>query len=504
MQSDGSALRNGAEIATTVCIVGAGPAALTVASALSEAKIETLLVESGGVGFDREAQSLNEGEVVGDPRLRLHDTRRRQLGGTVNDWNTPVGNGSGAKYVPLDPWDLHRTAGAEVPGWPIDYHELEHHYPAAQEICGLGPFDYSASNWQISNRPPVAFPGCSLATKVYQFGPASRFLEDHLHRLASSDYVHIITNLTVSRLGTGTSSRIEEIRAVNRTGSDVKIRARLFVLAGGAIENARLLLVSAPDLVGMPRVAAAWIGRCFMEHPRDYGLALVTDSPAAFERLRFFDTAVSPAGVVTCGRLAFEDGPPRGTDLPNMSVTLLPRARPAGVVARTLQRFGLAKSRAGYGWTSYADPTRYFDGFHVLINLEQRPRPENRVTLSTTTLDAYGLPRCEVQWSWSSIEQSSLARLRALIAEQLEALSLGRVENAEARLPDPNAHHHAGTTRMAETPKSGVTDRDARVFGIDNLYVAGASVLPTAGFANPMLTIVALADRLGQHLAATV
>jgi len=69
-----------------------------------------------------------------------------------------------------------------------------------------------------------------------------------------------------------------------------------------------------------------------------------------------------------------------------------------------------------------------------------------------------------------------------------------------ARRPDPNAHHHAGTTRMHDDPALGVVDRHARVHGTDNLYVAGASVFPTAGFANPVLTIVALALRLAAHL----
>jgi choline dehydrogenase-like flavoprotein len=62
--------------------------------------------------------------------------------------------------------------------------------------------------------------------------------------------------------------------------------------------------------------------------------------------------------------------------------------------------------------------------------------------------------------------------------------------------------HHMGTTRMSDSPATGVVDADCRVFGVDNLYVAGSSVFPTVGYANPTLTIVALALRLAEHLRA--
>ena len=53
---------------------------------------------------------------------------------------------------------------------------------------------------------------------------------------------------------------------------------------------------------------------------------------------------------------------------------------------------------------------------------------------------------------------------------------------------------------MAATPDAGVVDRDCRVFGVPNLFVASASVFPTGGTANPTLTIVALSIRLAEHL----
>jgi choline dehydrogenase-like flavoprotein len=129
--------------------------------------------------------------------------------------------------------------------------------------------------------------------------------------------------------------------------------------------------------------------------------------------------------------------------------------------------------------------------------VEQSPHPENRVTLSARR-DSLGVPLPALHWSWRADDHARLERLRALIARDLERIGTVTVDT-DAR-PDPNAHHHAGTTRMHDDPMLGVTDRDGRVHATDNLYVAGASTFPTAGFANPTLSIVALAVRLARHL----
>jgi len=114
--------------------------------------------------------------------------------------------------------------------------------------------------------------------------------------------------------------------------------------------------------------------------------------------------------------------------------------------------------------------------------------------------DALGVPRAQLHWTWSDTEQAEWERTRSLISAEIETAGLGAVERTGSTRPDPNAHHHAGTTRMADHPDWGVVDRDGRVHGTDNLYITGASVFPTAGFANPTLTIVALAVRLAEHL----
>jgi len=133
----------------------------------------------------------------------------------------------------------------------------------------------------------------------------------------------------------------------------------------------------------------------------------------------------------------------------------------------------------------------------VLLNLEQLPHPENRITLGHRR-DALGVPLPTLEWRWRPDDQRGLDRLRAVVAAELRAV--GAVTVDVARHLDPNAHHHAGTTRMHDDTALGVVDRHARVHGTDNVYVAGASVFPTAGFANPVLTIVALTLRLARHL----
>jgi choline dehydrogenase-like flavoprotein len=73
--------------------------------------------------------------------------------------------------------------------------------------------------------------------------------------------------------------------------------------------------------------------------------------------------------------------------------------------------------------------------------------------------------------------------------------------NPEKKKFNSNAHN-IGTTRMSDTPESGVVDTDCKVHGVENLYVAGSSVFPTSGHANPTLMILALALRLADHLKA--
>ena len=255
------------------------------------------------------------------------------------------------------------------------------------------------------------------------------------------------------------------------TGRTLRVSARLFVLATGGIENARLLLL-ADHLHGIGDESGL-VGRCFMEHPRDASCRLVPADPRLIDQCGLYALNRGADGVVM-GRLAFTDEARRRHELPAVSITLEPRPR-----ARRWRRA---------------------TAFGLLINLEQAPDPENRVTLDAER-DRFDLPRPAIHWRWRPLDQRNLTRIHAMITAELEGRGLGRVEITAGAPPDPNAHHHMGTTRMHRDPRRGVVDEHARVHGVANLFVAGSSVFPTSGFANPTLTVVALALRLADHLA---
>jgi choline dehydrogenase-like flavoprotein len=137
------------------------------------------------------------------------------------------------------------------------------------------------------------------------------------------------------------------------------------------------------------------------------------------------------------------------------------------------------------------------------------------VTLSPER-DPLGMPRARLDWRLSEIDVRSVDILVRTLGAELDRLGLGSVVPA-SWLADPtrawktdpliSAHpiggyHHMGTTRMSEDPRAGVTDAATRVHGVDNLYVAGSSLFPTSGWANPTLTIAALALRTADHVSA--
>jgi choline dehydrogenase-like flavoprotein len=154
-----------------------------------------------------------------------------------------------------------------------------------------------------------------------------------------------------------------------------------------------------------------------------------------------------------------------------------------------------------FGWSALPGNARRFSQFATHLQIELPPNPDNRVTLSTER-DRFGHPLAAVRWNWDALTRRSIQRTRQFFSDALARAGIGKLEMPEDD-PPPFPHkegtnHHIGTTRMHANPAEGVVDPDCRLHGMSNLFVTGSSVFPTGGYANPTLTIVALAIRLAE------
>src|SRR5690606_30826948 len=143
--------------------------------------------------------------------------------------------------------------------------------------------------------------------------------------------------------------------------------------------------------------------------------------------------------------------------------------------------------------------------YQLFVRAEQSPRPDSRIVLRESDRDALGLPRVELNWKIHPDDDQNLRRGMEILGAELASAGLGRLwTSAEAnrlRWTALPGAHHMGTLRMSTDPKLGVVDADCRCHDVENLYIAGSAVFPTGGAPNPTLTIVALAERLAEHLA---
>jgi len=140
-------------------------------------------------------------------------------------------------------------------------------------------------------------------------------------------------------------------------------------------------------------------------------------------------------------------------------------------------------------------------GFSLVNHIEQAPNRNSRILLSDS-VDEFDVRRVQLDWQFGDLERRTLERFNVNLAMAVGRAGIGRLNIVENEPGSAwpaglrGAWHQMGTTRMSDSPVSGVVDRNCLVHGTRNLYIAGSSVFATSGYTNPTLTIVALALRL--------
>ncbi len=510
MHTDARSLDSGATLDGDVCIVGAGAAGIALALEFIGKRERVILLEGGG--FDREdaLQALYRGEIVGRPYYPLESARLHYFGGTTGHW--------GGYCAPLDPIDFTPRSWVPHSGWPITRAELDPFYARAHALLDLGPYQYAPDYWiqQDSRRTLLPLDRSVVHEKMWQFSPPTRFGSKYREALVRAPNVHLFTHAQVVEVETDEMARVvESVRVRQFDGREVRVRAKRFVLACSTLQNVRLLLASNARIAAGLGNQHDTVGRYYMEHLEMPAGAAALLTPQSMY-LYGFDFGITKARA----ELRLSDERQRALSVLNATVAfeMAPESGnlPSTFEATPPDDIELFRRETRDSMTNdMRSPESRYDAesiarrphFALVTRQEQAPNPASRVTLSAER-DALGVPRARFDWQLTALDKRSMRSLYTTLGREFGRLGIGRVQLREWLLRD-DAHwppavsggwHDLGATRMHDDPRSGVVDANCRVHGVSNLHLAGGGVFPTAGSANPTLTIVALALRLADHL----
>ncbi|NMM38844.1 MAG: GMC family oxidoreductase [Glaciimonas sp.] len=527
-------VENGTVVETDVCIIGGGVAGITLALELEKQGIDACLLESGGFKADDETRDLYRGEGIGLPYHFSDGCRGRFFGGSSNCW--------GGWCRPLDPWDFEKREWIAHSGWPFGLQVLAPYYERTHALLKLGPYNFDPAFWEAAigrrdvRRVPLA--SGKVRDTISQFSPPARFGKLYRDALARSRRIRTFLYANVLNIDTtGSAKTVSRVQVVTLSGRTMYVSAKLFVLATGGIENARLLLASNKDQPAGLGNGNDLVGRFFMDHPRLQSGSIRFTKEWSRNKLydikyHYMNAAVAAHGTCIASQLALTPEVLKQERLLNARVwfsSVFPGEGSEGAQAlfRCKQAL-LHKEQAGwnlsrdlftmishpvhtvgYGYTRLFQPRSLIRDVKFQAIVEPEPDPNSRVTLSSSQRDRLGMSRVEVDWRPGKLAQRTFDRTFAILAEEMQRTGIAKVvldppiEGGEwpSSLEKEGTWHHMGTTRMHDSPKQGVVDRDCKVHGMTNLYIAGSSVFPTAGANFPTITIAALTLRLSEHIA---
>jgi choline dehydrogenase-like flavoprotein len=413
-------------------------------------------------------------------------------------------------------------------GWPIRRADLDRYYPEAMSILDLPPHLHAVSFERLAEDPehkPYLFGDDhpEFEPLVWFQSTPTRMNEKYRDEIRDSKLISCFLHANATELIVNDDgSRLTSVKARTLGGRELTFVATMYVLCAGGIENARLLLLSDAIVNGGIGNAHDLVGRYLMEHQTTvYEPRLVLVLPDGTERFQEEDLCEryraggrpqESDGFGLATRYAFRREPGIKNDAFGFAIRPLVRRRlrllnwsinarvPAETDAGSAPEAVRDLLAAPGGQATTGSPPRTVRVYRLVAFGEPSPNRSSRIYLGTE-LDALGQRKAVVDLRVHDQDPRSMRASLELFATAVGALGRGRAQIGEPeQVVRTGGGHDMGATRMADDPTRGVTDRHGRIHGIENLYVAGSSLFPTAGFANPTLTVVALTLRLADRL----
>jgi choline dehydrogenase-like flavoprotein len=543
---DSNSIPRDTSLVADVCVVGSGAAGISLALALSDHGVSVLLLEAGYAHEDRRTQALYDGEVANELLHSPPDKYRlRRFGGSTLIW--------GGRCVPFDAIDFEAREFVQSSGWPIPYDEVAAFYPAANALAEAGRCEYDADKVFGPGAEPLikGFASTVVRTNsLERFSCPTNFAVRYGRRLQHAPGLKVVmgANCTSIRLQPN-AEQVQGLEIATLSGNRFQVAAKMYVLAVGGIETARLLLASRNVTAAGVGNEHDVVGRYYMCHVAgNVGALTISGAP---NRVRH-SYEVAPDGVYCRRRLSIAPCEQRRLGLSNMVARLhfariTDPAHRSGVLsglflARNIISYEYGKRLQDGAETTFVNRLKHLrnvvmgpsdtsafllhwlakrtfaerkfpsvilrnrtNRFSLEIHGEQIAQASSRVSL-TDRADELGMPRVRVDWRYSPDDVDSVRRSLDVMSSEFERLQIGKLtydsNTLEQELMRFGAYggHHIGTARMGNDVRTSVVDANCRVHSAKNLYVAGSAVFPTSSQANPTLTIIALSLRLAEHL----
>jgi choline dehydrogenase-like flavoprotein len=514
MLADARQFSNEFPLKARFCVIGSGMGGATIAQRLASASQDVLLIEAGSLEPAlADGSQVISWESVGRS-FNAPPTRCIELGGTSNQWH--------GICAPMDEMDFAARPWIRGSGWPITRADLQPYYDEAAGLHEVPTWPgYDPASLEPSRRAQLGDIHVHqrvLRHKiVYARRPPMRWKE-LLLASARAAKLRCLLNAPALKLVPSENGRCVSKLIIGAGGRTLEVHADIFIVACGALETPRLLLNSRLNGSAALGNDRDLVGRNLLDHPAGH-----------FCKVRFQKPTVAPLFATQAMNadlsmtVALMQAPehqeqhavgnhyawmrPSVTSARIDDELLLSFLAVRGVRDLTLRQiFAILTDRD----IQYRILVQRF-GMHpryrfgdMYFTTEQLPNLSSRVKLSDTTRDRYGYPVACIDWQLSDDDLRGFERYARLFFKQ--GLPNSQCELARV---DPlsiwdstlaSTAHHLGTARMGADPACGVVDRNLQIFGIENAYVCDGSVFPTAGSANPSLTITALALRLAGHL----